>query len=165
MQWQATTSLDGCSGSESVTAPQLHLASPIGKVSHRLQAEISNRDTTPCSPSGNSRRKVYTQPYKPKHTQVFHSRDVTPCTANAPASTPNHQPVFHSLSTGLSTGCTVIARSEATKQSTPQPTSLALATPRIPTPVFPRRAALARVRYPSSRWWLWIPGSCFARPE
>jgi hypothetical protein len=36
MQWQATTILDGSSGSESVTAPQLHLASPIGKVSHRL---------------------------------------------------------------------------------------------------------------------------------
>src|ERR1700722_20032217 len=31
MQWQATTILDGSSGSESVTAPQLHLASPIGK--------------------------------------------------------------------------------------------------------------------------------------
>src|SRR5689334_19048413 len=40
MQWQATTILDGSSGSESVTAPQLHLASPIGKVPFRLLSEI-----------------------------------------------------------------------------------------------------------------------------
>jgi hypothetical protein len=32
--------LDGSSGSESVTAPQLHLASPIGKVPFRLLSEI-----------------------------------------------------------------------------------------------------------------------------
>src|ERR1700727_3187176 len=33
MQWQAMTTLDGPSGTESVRAPQLHLASPIEKVS------------------------------------------------------------------------------------------------------------------------------------
>src|SRR5260370_22030960 len=33
-----------------------------------------------------------------------------------------------------------------------------------PNTVIPGRAALARARNPYSRWWLWIPGSCFARP-
>src|SRR5580698_2630071 len=40
MQWQAMMILDGSSGSESVTAPQLHLASAIGNVPHPLQAEF-----------------------------------------------------------------------------------------------------------------------------
>jgi hypothetical protein len=68
MQWQATTILDGSSGSESVTAPQLHLASPIGKVSHRLQAEFSSRDTTRCPQPVHIEHKACPQRYPPKHT-------------------------------------------------------------------------------------------------
>jgi hypothetical protein len=41
----------------------------------------------------------------PEHTRVFPSFALTSRTANAPASPSNHQPVFHRLSTGLSTGC------------------------------------------------------------
>lgn len=35
---------------------------------------------------------------------------------------------------------------------------------KAPSVVIPGRALLARARTPYFRWWLWIPGSRFARP-
>jgi hypothetical protein len=49
MQWQATIILDGSSGSESVTAPQLHLASPIG-MSPTVPKLNFQTETLPASP-------------------------------------------------------------------------------------------------------------------
>src|SRR6266403_1480106 len=67
------------------------------------------------SPPVDSKRKAYTQRYAPKHTGTFHSLVITACTTNAPGFPQSRQPVFHSLSTHLSTGCSVVAWNRATE--------------------------------------------------